>query len=111
MSDSTTPITTGGTATAYTLTPAPAIAAYAAGTSFFVTFHVASGTAPTLTISGLATPPNLVKQLANGTYENIALSDIPINHRSPVTLLSASQALVGFLAWGSELLSLKLPSK
>jgi hypothetical protein len=86
--------TTAGTATAYTLTPSPAITAYAAGQSFFVTFNAASGAAPTLTISGVATPPNLVKQIAAGTYANIAAGEIPTNHRSPVTLLSATQALV-----------------
>ena len=89
-----TAFTTGGTSTAYTLTPTPAITAYAAGQSFFVTFNAAPGATPTLAISGVATPPNLVKQLADGTYANIAANDFPINHRSRVTLLSATQALV-----------------
>ena len=86
--------TTGGTSTAYTITPSPAITAYAAGQSFYVTFNAASGAAPTLAISAVATPPNLVKQNGDGTYSNIAALDIPINHRSRVTLLSATQALV-----------------
>lgn len=86
--------TTAGTSTAYTLTPSPAITAYAAGQSFYVTFNAASGAAPTLAISGVATPPNLVKQLLDGTYANIAANDLPINHRSRVTLMSATQALV-----------------
>lgn len=85
---------TAGTSTAYTLTPVPAIASYLAGQSFYVTFNAASGAAPTLQISGVATPPNLVKQVAAGTYSNIGAGDIPNNHRSRVTLLSASQALV-----------------
>jgi hypothetical protein len=89
--------TTGGTLTAYTLTVTPAIAAYTEHKSFFVRFHVASGASPTLQISGLATPPNLVKQLADGTYANIAAGEIPINHRSRVTLISATQALVEVL--------------
>lgn len=89
-----TAFTTGGTLTAYTLTPVPAIPGYAAGQSFFVTFHASSGAAPTLQISGIATPPNLVKQLGDGTFANIAAGEIPINHRSRVTLLSATQALV-----------------
>jgi hypothetical protein len=89
-----TAFTTGGTSTAYTLTPSPAITAYAVGQSFWVNFNAASGAAPTLTISGVATPPNLVKQIADGTYANIAANDIPINHRSRVTLISATQALV-----------------
>ena len=86
--------TTAGTSTAYTITPTPSIAAYTANQSFFVTFNAACGTAPTLAISGVATPPNLVKQNADGTFSNIATGDIPINHRSRVTLLSATQAWV-----------------
>jgi hypothetical protein len=86
--------TTAGTATAYTFAPAAAIAGYAANQSFFVTFHAASGTSPTIQISGVATPPNLVKQLGDGTFANIAAGDIPINHRARVTMLSATQAWV-----------------
>lgn len=86
--------TTAGTSTAYTLTPSPAITAYTANQSFYVRFNAASGAAPTLAISGVATPPNLVKQLGDGTYANIAAGDIPLDHRSRVTLLSATQALV-----------------
>lgn len=86
--------TTAGTSTAYTLTPSPAITAYAANQSFFVNFNAASGAAPTLAISALGSPPNLVKQIGDGTYANIAAGDIPINHRSRVTLLSTTQALV-----------------
>jgi hypothetical protein len=86
--------TTAGTSAAYTLTPTPAITAYAAGQSFFASFALASGASPTMAISGIATPPNLVKQLADGTYANIAAGDIAINHRSRVTLISTTQALV-----------------
>lgn len=86
--------TTAGTSTAYTLAPAQAITSYAAGQTFWVTFHAASGANPTLQVSGVASPPTLVRQAADGTYVNIAANDIPINHRSRVTLLSASQALI-----------------
>jgi len=86
--------TTAGTSTAYTLTPSPAITAYAANQSFWVTFHTASGATPTLQISGVATPPNLVKQDVTGAYVNIQAGDIPTSHRSRVTLLSTTQALV-----------------
>lgn len=86
--------TTGGTGTAYTLTPSPAISAYTAGQSFFVVFSAASGAAPTLQISGVASPPNLVKQNPDGTYTNISAGDFPLNHRSRVTLISATQAWV-----------------
>jgi len=86
--------TTAGTSTAYTLTPSTALAAYTANSTFWVTFHTASGASPTLQISGLSTPPNLVRQTDTGTYTNIAAGEIPASHRSRVTLLSASQALV-----------------
>ena len=86
--------TTTGTSTAYTITPTPVITAYDANISYWVTFHTTSGTTPTLQISGVATPPNLVKQDATGAYVNIQAGDIPTNHRSRVTLISATQALV-----------------
>lgn len=86
--------TTAGTSTAYTITPTPVIAAYAIGQSFFVNFNAACGAAPTITISGVATPPNLVKENSDGTFSNLAAGDIPINHRSRVTLISTTQALV-----------------
>lgn len=85
---------TGGTSTAYTITPNPAIAAYAIGQSFVVNFNAASGASPTLQISGIATPPQLIKENIDGTYSNISANDIPINHRSRVTLISTTQALV-----------------
>jgi hypothetical protein len=97
--------TTGGTSTAYTLTPSPAITAYAARQAFEVTFNAACGAAPTLAISGLASPPNLVKQNGDGTYSNLAAGDITVNHRSRVTLLSASQALVERLPSGAATLA------
>lgn len=86
--------TTGGTSTAYTLTPATAAGSYAANMTYFVTFHTACGNDPTFQLSGLATPPNLVKQMSDGSYANIKQGDIPTNHRSRVTLLSATQAWV-----------------
>ena len=86
--------TTAGTSTAYTLTPSAAITGYSAKQTFWVTFHTASGAAPTLQISGIGTPPTLVRQQLDGTYASIAAGEIPTNHRSRVTLLSASQALV-----------------
>jgi hypothetical protein len=89
-----TAFTTGGTSTAYTLTPTPAITAYTAGQSFWVTFNAASGAAPTLTISGVATPPNLVRLAADGSYVNVGPGEIPLNHQGRVTLLSTTQAVV-----------------
>lgn len=86
--------TTAGTSTAYTITPTPAITAYAIGQSHVVNFNAASGASPTLQISGIATPPNLVKQLPDGAYGNIGANDIQTGHRSRVTLISATQALV-----------------
>jgi hypothetical protein len=53
--------TTAGTPTAYTLTPTPAITSYSANQRFRVKFNAASGAAPTLQVSGVASPP-LLKQ-------------------------------------------------
>lgn len=47
--------TTAGTSTAFTITPAPAITAYAAGQRFTFKAHVANGATPTLAVNGLAT--------------------------------------------------------
>jgi hypothetical protein len=86
--------TTGGTSTAFTLTPATASTGYGANRQYYVTFHTTSGDDPTLTISAVATPPNLVKQNADGTYSNIKAGDIPANHRSRVVGISATQYVV-----------------
>lgn len=91
--------TTTGASTAYVLNPTPALGAYAVGQSFMPQFHVASGANPTLQVSGLATPPQLVRQVgvtASGTavYANIAAGEIPAGHRSRVTLISTTQAWV-----------------
>jgi hypothetical protein len=94
ISQELTAYTTGGSGTAYTLTPAPVIAAYAAGQSFFVTFHAECGASPTLQINGLAAPPVLSKQAEDGSYVPLNAADILANHRSRVTLLSSSVALV-----------------
>lgn len=45
--------TTGGTSTAFTIAPSPAIGAYAAGQRFAFIAHVANGAAATLAINGL----------------------------------------------------------
>lgn len=82
--------TTTGTSTAYIGTPVPAVTAYFAGLSFLATLHVASGASPTLQISGLATPPNMVRRLQNGTYQNV--SSLPAGPYR-ITLVSATQAL------------------
>ena len=49
--------TTAGTATAFTLTPAPVIVANTAGVEFEVTFNQASGNSPTMSVSGLGALP------------------------------------------------------
>jgi hypothetical protein len=45
--------TTGGTSTAYTLTPSPALASLITGHRFSVVFNATAGATPTLAISGL----------------------------------------------------------
>lgn len=49
-----TAFTTGGTSTAFTLTPSPAITSLVAGQRFRVKFNATAGADPTLAISGLA---------------------------------------------------------
>lgn len=89
-----TAFTTGGTGTAFTLTPTPAITAYAANQEWDVVFSAACGAAPTFQVSGLGTPPNLVKQNADGTYSNLAAGDFPSGWSSKVKMVSPTQALV-----------------
>lgn len=86
--------TTGGTGTAYTLTPVPAISGYAANQSFYVNFNVASGINPTLNISGLGATLNLVRMNPDGTFTNILAAEIPAGHRSQVVLVSTTLAWV-----------------
>lgn len=100
-----TAFTTGGTSTAYTLTPIPAIAAYAANQTFDVIFNAACGASPTLAISGLGTPPNLVRQLTDGTYTNLTANSIVTGWQSHVKLVSITQALVMLLPKRSVVIS------
>ena len=75
--------TSGGTSTAYTLTPSPAITAYAENQRFAVEFHTASGASPTLAVSGLATK-NLKYRDSAGTKVAVASGDIPSGWRSDI---------------------------
>jgi hypothetical protein len=78
-----TAFTTGGTATAFTLTPTPALTALATGQEFDVTFHAASGTTPTLAISGL-TAKNLKYRDATGTKQAVTSTQVSSGWRSRV---------------------------
>lgn len=60
-----TAFTTAGAAPAFTLTPSPAITAYAAPQRFSVTFHSAGGVTPTLNVSGKG-PKNLKQYDSSG---------------------------------------------
>lgn len=89
---------TAGTASAYTITPTTAIGSYTAGQAFWVKFHITNAVNPTLQISGLATPPNLVtwKRAVglNGAFTNLLTGDIQVNQVCYVVLVSATQAFV-----------------
>jgi hypothetical protein len=85
--------TTAGTSTAYTLTPSPAITAYAIGQEFDIKFNAANGATATINVSGLGAV-NLVDRLADGTYYNIPAGRIPINWVSKGVMVSANQMLV-----------------
>lgn len=60
--------TSAGSSTAYTLTPANALAALTTGASRQVIFHVAGGAAPTMAVSGLTAKP--LKQYENDAKVN-----------------------------------------
>lgn len=87
-------VTTAGSSTAYTIAPTPAINAYLAPYEFDVSFHASPGANATLQISGLASPPNLVKQNPDGTYSNLTGGEFPAGWQSEVKLVSPTQALV-----------------
>jgi len=78
-----TAFTTGGTSTAFTLTPTPAITANAANQRFRVKFNAAAGTTPTLAVSGL-TALNLKYKDSAGTKQAITSTQVPINWISDV---------------------------
>lgn len=75
--------TTGGTGTAFTLTPSPAISALASGQEFDVTFHAAAGATPTLAISGLAAK-SLKYRDSSGNKQSVNSTQIPSGWRSRV---------------------------
>lgn len=76
--------TTGGSSTAYTLTPAPAISALVENQEFDVEFHTAAGATPTLAISGL-TAKDLKYRDPVGTKTAVTSLQIPSGWRSRVT--------------------------
>jgi len=94
QNQSLTAFTTAGTSTAYTLTPTPAITAYAVGQCFDVTFNATCGASPTLAISGLASPLNLVRLGFDGTLENIGAGEITSGMTSRCRVMSSAQILV-----------------
>lgn len=71
-----TAFTTGGSNTAYTLTPTPALAALATNQRFRVNFHTAAGATPTLAISGL-TAKSLKYKDAGGNKQAVTSTQIP----------------------------------
>lgn len=76
--------TTGGSSTAYTLTPTPALTALAENQEFDVEFHTAAGATPTLAVSGL-TAKNLKYRDSNGAAQAITSTQVPSGWRSKVT--------------------------
>lgn len=76
--------TTGGTSTAYTLTPTPALAALAENQEFDVEFHTAAGATPTLAISGL-TAKSLKYRDSTGAKQAVTSTQVPTGWRSRVT--------------------------
>lgn len=79
-----TAFTTGGTGTVFTLTPSPALAAYAENQEFDVEFHTANGLNPTLAISGLAAKTLKARNSA-GALVAVPNALLPLGWRSKVT--------------------------
>jgi hypothetical protein len=75
--------TTGGTNTAYTGTPSPALASLTTGHRFTVTFNATAGTNPTLAISGL-TAKNLKYYDSTGTKQAVTATQVVANLISDV---------------------------
>lgn len=75
--------TTAGSDTAFTLTPTPATTANAAGQRFRVVFNAASGTTPTLAVSG-QTALNLKYRDSSGAKQAVTSTQIPANWVSDV---------------------------
>ncbi len=75
--------TTGGSDTAFTLTPTPATTANAAGQRFRVVFNAAAGTTPTLAVSG-QTALNLKYKDPAGAKQAVTSTQVPANWVSDV---------------------------
>ena len=78
-----TAFTTGGTSTAFTLTPTPASAANTTNQRFRVKFNAAAGTTPTLAVSGQAALA-LKYRDSTGAKQAITATQVPINWISDV---------------------------
>ena len=98
----TTAFTTGGTATAFTLTPAPAITANAANQRFRVTFNAAAGATPTLAVSGL-TAKNLKYKDSTGTKQAITSTQVPSGWVSDVEYDGTDWVVLSVLSLGKSI--------
>lgn len=78
-----TAFTTGGTSTAFTLTPTPASAANTTNQRFRVNFNAAAGTTPTLAVSGQAALA-LKYRDSTGAKQAITATQVPIGWASDV---------------------------
>lgn len=98
----TTAFTTGGTATAFTLTPAPAITANAANQRFRVKFNAAAGTTPTLAVSGQAALA-LKYRDSTGAKQAITATQVPINWISDVEYDGTDWVVLDVLSFGKSI--------
>jgi hypothetical protein len=99
--------TTGGTSSAYTLTPDPALVAPTQHAEFDVIFHTSPAAASTLSVSG-TTAKALKFRAASGAKVAITADAVPTGWRSKVVydgtdyvvreVVPAKQALLGFSA-------------
>lgn len=93
-----TAFTTGGVSGTYTLTPNPAITAYAAGQKFSVTFNAASSATNTINISGLGAKLlkmyNSIGTKVNASFALNQVSDI-VYDGTDFLVLNLPQSILG----------------
>lgn len=97
-----TAFTTGGTSTAFTLTPTPALAALVKNQRFRVTFNAAAGATPTLAVSGL-TAKNLKYKDSTGTKQAITSTQVPSGWVSDVEYDGTDWVVLSVLSLGKSI--------
>lgn len=97
-----TAFTTGGTSTAFTLTPTPAITANTANQRFRINFNAAAGSTPTLAVSG-QTAKSLKYKDSTGTKQAITATQVPSGWVSDVEYDGTDWVVLDVLSFGKSI--------